>query len=380
MQNKKLAIVVLAIAMLDPAFGYSKSYTTVFTRFAPLNCTEAEASFISGIMRKKIDRIKFCELLSEKIVTKIAMKTGTQLICRDRSCAIRIANNTHSRRVIYGFIKKDYITSYTQLEKEGAGKYLVKKQVHNVYRVIINLIDVEKNTILCSLSDTIHTQTTSMDADRIIAKLQKYFTFTNEDELKNKAVKKEGAKKIAAHNKSGRSNTTNAGMQLTYQLLASVTGFYPLGSFSALAKGSVGITLSASIDNMGTDNLLMRLQAGYYFVFPKERRVKSYHMIPLSLIFGYSLSLPMGFSITPLIGGGYVVHLLSEDANKFRIYGYYRFSNNRYYDPHVLANLEMAYHITDFAVVSLKPGFLSFFERSATGMIIQCDIGFNYSF
>lgn len=361
MRIKIIPFLIMTIAISIPAFAGSKTYATIFLDLKAFNCAPRDAASVNRIIRGKIDRIKYCDLVSEKSTAAIINKNGMNAACYDRVCAVQIAKKAGSERVIYGTVNRAMVKYTQRLGKEGAWKYLLEEKALESYVVTLYLVAVDRGAVLGVISETAAINMVNSAAERIAARLQAYYKPLDE-------AKKDKSAKSAEHEKP------------VFYLHVGPSGFVPVGVFRSMARGGAGFIVGAGVENLVISNTRLALQMGYYYVFPSGKKIESHHAVPLSVLLGYSFKLPMGFSLAPLLGGGYIFNVLSQDTGTFRIPGVYRYSTKRYYDPHLLVKLEAAYHFNEHYAIVLSPGYFVFFEKSSTGMFVSFDAGFKYTF
>lgn len=347
--------------------GQAKSFDTVFVNLGAVNCPETSSTQVSDIVRGKIDRIKNCDLTSERSTSKAIEKNNLKRACYDRACALRIASILKADRVVYGTVRIATTTYNRQVGKEGAGKYLLQEKALESYVITLYLVDVKMSTLVAAVTETAGINTVPRDTERLITKFQPYFIPAGD------TGRIEPAKK-------GEPAIPGAPLKTAWDLFAGPSGFIPVGSYNSVARAGVGFIAGGGVSNLAIKNSLLRFQMAYYYVFPKKKNIETYHIIPLTLLIGYTIDLPKGFSISPILGGGYMIHIMSEDIGKFRIQGLYRYSDYRYYDPHLAIRCDAAWRFNDHYAIFVTPEYLVFFEKSSTGMMVDFTAGFRYTF
>ncbi|HOT47015.1 MAG TPA: hypothetical protein PLC28_19210 [Spirochaetota bacterium] len=365
--KKKLLLLPVVCSLLMSASLNAKSLDTVFVPLGPANCSEKASRAVSDMIRDKAGRIKNCDLASERSVTKSMERLGTSRYCYDRDCALRIAKDLNADRVIYGTVRLATKTFNRQLGREGAGKYLLQEKSVESYLITLYLIDVKKNTFIATVTETAGIAMKAEDAEKIIEKLQPFFMAPEDKERQLAAGKKRPIEPSGASKPS-------------WDLFAGPSGFLPVGSLHAIARGGAGFIAGGGVSGLAFKNSILKIQIGYYNIFPNRTNIDSYHLIQLGLVIGYTFELPGGFTVSPVLGGGYIIHVVSEDISTLRLYGYYRYSDYRFYDPHLAVRCDAAWRFNEHYAVFFTPGYLVFFEKSSTGMAVDLTAGFRYSF
>jgi hypothetical protein len=359
---RTIFFLAIAAVMALPAFGRSKDHTTIFPGLATVNIGADEAAAVNGIVRDRISRIENCGLVSEKSTAVAVQKSASNAKCADRACAARVAVNGKADRVIYGTVSRTTMKYDTRVSRDGAGKYLLAEQQKDRYVITLSLYDAAGGTVLAAITETAEVNAVKPAAERAAARLRPFFRPAEGD-------KKEKEK-----------SSPGGGEKLSWYVHAAPSAFVPVGPFRSMAMAGAGCIVGGGAENLIVAGLRIGLQAGYYFVFPSGKTIRSHHAVALSALVGYRFALPKGFSLAPALGGGYFINILSRDAGEFQVPGFYRYTSARYYDPHFFLKLEAAYQIDDHWAVFLSPGYFIFLEKTSTGMMVTFDAGARYYF
>jgi outer membrane protein OmpA-like peptidoglycan-associated protein len=157
-----------------------------------------------------------------------------------------------------------------------------------------------------------------------------------------------------------------------YELLLnpSLTGglILPVGAFSGISSLGGGAELGLEMRNLFFRQSALKLSINYNFISQTIDYVSSFGHSSLALLAGYSFNLADGFTCTPLVGGGYICHFVTES------------SLLTFFDPQL--RFETDFHIGLFKdfYLYLAPVFTFFFEQSNTGMFFAVNLGVSTSF
>ena len=336
------------------------SLTLLLLDLRPVNISAERASSVRALLRSRLEDLKNCEMVSENKAIKAIEKSGFKPACSDKGCAVQFAKLVRADRAIYGSVQVTKRTYDRQVGTEGANKYLLAKNEVEQTVTTLYLIDVKKGTVLTIITDASPANFGDRDAERLALKLRPYFVAEAE-------TKKKDRREAASASKIG------------VLLYAGAAGFMPLGTFRGIARGGAGATAGVDLSDLAIKNSRVGFQAGYYYITPATKKINYHHAVSLLLRAGYQFNLPLGFAITPLVGAGYTINLLSEDIGAMRVPGVYRYSPHRYYDPLVMVKFEFSYRIGRCSIF-LAPAFTAFFEKKSDGMFISADVGAGYNF
>lgn len=358
---KKIAsLAVILFLAAGASARVEAALSTLLLDLRPVNVSADRASSVRSLVRKQLDRLQNCDLVSDKKIAAALDKNGQKPACSDRVCALQCAKSLKADRAIYGSIQVMKKAYDRKMGTEGANKYLLAKDEVQQIVTTLFLVDAKKDAVLTIITDAAPVNFGDRDAERIVFKLRSYFV-TEIDAKKNKGRESSPAFKPGVF------------------LYAAPSGFIPLGSFRNMSRGGAGVTFGVDMTGLAVKNSRLGFQGGYYYIFPNQKKIEYHHAIPLLVRAGYQFNLPKNFSMTPLLGAGFIIHLISQDISQVRIPGVYRYSLRPYYDPQIMVKCEVSYSIGRWSIL-LAPSFTAFFEKKSTGMFVGADLGFGCSF
>jgi hypothetical protein len=235
--------------------------------------------------------------------------------------------------------------------EEGSYKYLYEVKPYDLFILKMELIDVNKNTVIEHCEEKAKKEELGAKIDRMISRLSEYF-------------KPIGPPKPPA---------------LTPWIGVSPSCIIPFGTFGRIIDAAGGVTLDIGLRHLGAPNVNTKISGGYYFLSKNNGVVQSYQSGQLSILAGYSFALPLGFSIMPMLGIGCQFHVV-KDFKYTLPYIFGHTVRTAYYDPLVTIRCEGAYNLYKDLYVTLTPGYTILFENSETGHYINIDIGVKYEF
>jgi len=157
-----------------------------------------------------------------------------------------------------------------------------------------------------------------------------------------------------------------------YEILISpaVTGriLLPIGDFGEITSLGGGLAFGAEFGNLIVPQTVLRFTAGYDFISELIESVTSFGISSITLTAGYAFPVGDSFSITPLAGGGYLGHLVSESQV------------NMYLDPFVRAQIDGTLDIAGDLNLVFGPFCNIFFEQSQTGIYLGFGMGISNTF
>ncbi len=149
-----------------------------------------------------------------------------------------------------------------------------------------------------------------------------------------------------------------------------VTGdvLVPMGAFSDIAPIGVGAGFNMSVNNLFFKYSAIKLCAGYDFIYEESDTINSFGILSLTLFGGYRVLEQGIFSITPLVGIGYIGHVVDDS-------GY-----NLYFDPHIALQTDFDIALFNNFSLCITPGVLFFFEQNNIGTYFTVNIGVKASY
>ncbi len=345
---KKAITAVLIMFIVLPLAARDGNRSTVMLDLSPVNCTPGEAGRINGALRKSVEAIRHCTLKPARKVAAIIEKNGIISPCPDARCAARVAKLAGAERAIYGTVRRAVIKYDRRVGDEGAGKYLLQEKEAERFIVTLHIVDAKGGTVIGSVTDA---------PERAAARLQPFFTPPKGVDDRAAA---DGGPGLSIH--------------------AAPSFFIPVGSFRSMAQAALGLNFGISVIHPAMKGFRLMAQGGYHYLFSDRKEIEAFHSFTLALFAGYDFHLPKNFSVTPMAGGGYIIHLLSQDISRVRVPGVYSYSKRVYADPHLTARFEAAWRINERFSIFAAPFFTAFFEKSSTGLYPGFDAGFRCAF
>src|SRR4030042_5931552 len=153
--------------------------STIFLGLRPVNCPETTARDIGDKIRGRLDRLTYCDLITEKKSERAMRTGGIKSPCTDRQCSVAIARVLKSERAVYGTVGITTVTFGQRMGKDGAGKYLLREKEVRKYVIALTLLDADKNTVIAAVTDNAEDATLDRAIGRIVARLQLFFAPLN---------------------------------------------------------------------------------------------------------------------------------------------------------------------------------------------------------
>ena len=345
---KESITLLMILFLVTPAIARDGKLSAIFIDLAPVTVTQADAGRINASLRRAIDSLKHCALRPPGKVASISKKHDIVLPCRDTRCAARLAKLAGAERAIYGSVTRRVVKYDRPMGDRGSGKYLLEEKERELFIVTLRLVDAERETLIATITDA---------PERAAARLQPFFT-------PSKAADE------------GDADTGSSCLSIH----AAPSFFIPVGSFRSMARAALGLNTGLTVAHPAMKGARVMAQFGYHYLFSDNKNIESFHALTLAVFGGYEFLLPKSFSVTPMAGGGYLIHLLSQDVSRVGIPGVRSYSTRVYADPHLTARFEGAWRIDGHVSLFAAPFFTTFFEKSATGIYPGFDIGVRYTF
>jgi outer membrane protein OmpA-like peptidoglycan-associated protein len=158
--------------------------------------------------------------------------------------------------------------------------------------------------------------------------------------------------------------------EYTLVLTPSLTGglVLPLGAFLDITDIGGGAEIGVQLRNVFFPNATLKLLAGYNFVAEHLATVDSFGVSSLTLLAGYAFPLSDAFLLTPLVGFGYVGHVVSATETSL------------YLDPQLRLQVDLALNLAPGFSLYASPFFTMFFEQSNVGLYAGLNLGAALSF
>jgi hypothetical protein len=322
---------------------------TAFFDLKLIKCPKDTGNIINDGMRDRLERIPYLHLVSDEEIKGTGIEDSHD--CHEKECAVKFSKMLDCKKVIIGVITKEIHAKREQMGKEGEFKYIYEVKPYDLFIITIEVIDISNGMIAVSLEEKAKKNEINARLDAMAATLSDYFKPIPPPEPP----------------------------KLTPWISLSPSCIVPHGRFRTLIGAAGGIRLDAGLKHIGVPNTYLMVSGGYYFVSQKKGSIKNYQSGQLSVMGGYSFSLPKGFSITPVIGLGCQFHFI-KDFQYTLPYIVGHTIRTAYYDPLITIRCEGAYNVYKDLYVTLTPGYSIFFEKGLTGNYVNIDIGVKYEF
>jgi outer membrane protein OmpA-like peptidoglycan-associated protein len=142
----------------------------------------------------------------------------------------------------------------------------------------------------------------------------------------------------------------------------------PFSAFSSVSTFGGGFEAGAELNNLFFKQSVLKLIINYNFISENLDTVNSFGQSSIALLAGYSISLADGLSLTPLIGGGYMGHFVSES------------SVLAFFDPQLRFETDLHISLAKDFYLFIAPTVTVFFEKSNTGAYFGLNLGIATSF
>ncbi len=324
--------------------------TAVFT-FARDNCEADISSKVESRVRRGLGPAKYVKLAGTGEVDK-ALKGKP---CAQPGCAIAACKELGIERAVTGSVSGSTRESASTMGDSGKDQYLIKVTQKNTYTITVALWDSKTGKRLGAFSKSAGEDDINAAADYLAEKLAGLYVEEKKEEAKKTRDKKSVEKKSVT------------GAPVRGVLGVSPSCIIPAGDLTRLAGPGGGFYLYGGIMNALFDNSLIMVSTGFWYL-SERGDVKSMYTSQVSLVLGYSFTLPKNFSIAPLLGAGYHFHIAERDEEKL------------YYDPFLSLRCEAGYMVYDSLYVTLTPAYSLFFEKSGVGMYVTIEAGVKYLF
>ncbi|MBN1524514.1 MAG: OmpA family protein [Spirochaetales bacterium] len=160
--------------------------------------------------------------------------------------------------------------------------------------------------------------------------------------------------------------------QEPYELLLSpsVTGgvTLPLGVFNDISDFGGGGELSCEMGNLLFPQTVLRLSLGFGVLSEQLTAVDAFALTSLTLMAGYTIPITGDIWIIPVLGGGYLGHMIAGSTS------------NLYLDPHLRVEVDGAFTIFDDFQIIAGPYTTVFFEQSNVAFFIGLNLGVRNNF
>ena len=322
--KRLLFFAIIIVAVTTNSLSASDKEKVAVLAFEPLNCSKMIAGVASDMIGAKIFEQRIFTLIERDQIEMVFKELELQQTgCTDAACAVKIGKLLSANKIVQGKIYKI-----------------------DTYFIVVKIVNVGDNKIVGNYK--------AEAAD--------------EDDIEN-AVS-EIIEKLK----------TDFSTDIFFS--ASISAGYrsPMGDFSKISKGGYGVTLNLDLNNFIFQGGVLNLSNGFSFYTGKEESIESIMSISELLHYGYTLNVSRSFKLTPYIGGGYLINIMSYDEDNADQFGEYEYTKKTYYDPAASAKIDINYVVTPFLHFIISPQYVYFFEKDKAGQILFADIGIKFMF
>lgn len=155
--------------------------------------------------------------------------------------------------------------------------------------------------------------------------------------------------------------TVQPSIIISWNLLIPV--FY-LSDFYDYGTGS---SLDFCFENVFSRNLLLTISSSAYTFNVLRQDEESLFSLLLSLDLGYMFEFTDIYQIAPILGFGYILHILTTSATR-----------NYFFNPVILLKIYFYYQFSETLHLFLAPEYTIFFENNNMGQFIDIDVGIKF--
>ncbi|MBN1799845.1 MAG: OmpA family protein [Spirochaetales bacterium] len=137
----------------------------------------------------------------------------------------------------------------------------------------------------------------------------------------------------------------------------------PTGVFNEISPIGFGLELYVGVSDLLFENSVLKIGFGYNFISEEIETINSFGLSSVSALIGYSIVRDDLFIVTPLLGGGYVGHLVDTGESLL------------FFDPYITIQTEFSLTVFEDFYLSLTPGCMLFFEESNIGTYFSINVG-----
>jgi TolB-like protein len=353
MKRKILMIILLLIATeTTPA----EKMRIAIMDFQGKDVSTSIANTVSELIRTEMINTGRYIVIERAQMGEILKEQGLQQAgCTDISCAVEVGKILSAKKILIGNIMK-------------LGKTL-----------IINgrIVDVEKGVAEFGEKQNVNSEDDLFNGVNLFTKNLTKRIDVADVSSGEKTAEKRKVEKEAREDPASYAPIDIPNLRLTFN------GSYLMsqGKFKDVADSGYGGTLNVAVKNALFDNSLLMLNLGYYMFNPAQPWIDSVSMINMSVFLGLPMQIARRFSVTPAVGGGYLVHIVTNDPRAKYANGKYEFTNTKnYYDPMAVARLEFSVAFSSSVQLMISPTYIYFFEKSSRNGLMGGDAGFRFSF
>ncbi len=329
-------------------------------------CTRQTGKQINSAFRTELSSLANCALLD--------LRGPGGPPCGSSECARKYGKAAGAHRAVYGFVSRITKIEKKRLGATGIDKYIIRSEKHESYVIRLKVVDIENGKVISQLdrkSDPENIDTTITD---MVASLGPLYGPRHDVEIAEDTGEPEEPRNAVdtAEHDTGHNGGASAYLPTVYDLGVYVSLISPMGTFRDTTTFASGNSIEARLGNIpALRNVELRPLLGYYYYSTGSDNVSSYQSWYVTLSAGYRFKIYDWLDLTPLLGGGYILHSAENSATGESAY---------FADP--LAALRCSINFTLYRGLFLTaiPGYVVFFEQSGTGMYPSLDLGVLYRF
>jgi hypothetical protein len=342
-----------------------KNASKLFTAFFDLESEkvkEKDLIIINESIAEALKSYSFIDYIPDEYLLD---NNNKKTKCNNLTKALQFGKILTADRVIIGNISKKVKKTTESMGNEGINKYLVKVKTRTSYILEFQIIDAYTNKLLTTFKLKIKSKKLKKkDIRKFEIKLVEFFQI-------NKIFKNE--KKIALiENKKEEIIEDNGTISLLYTQLT------PQADYADIIESGKGIALNIGIRNAFFSNFYIQIDGGYNQLINTIEYIDSYNMGHLSLLFGYELEFLKYFSITPLMGAGYLGNIIKY--NKEYLINGVAGEDTILYDPFVTGRIDISLKPFSWLNLVFTPGINYFFQQEAQGYFVTMSGGIRFVF
>ena len=318
----------------------------------PRGMSKSTASMVSDLIRTEMINIGKFVIIERAQMDTIMKEQGFQQTgCTDVDCAVQVGKMLSAKKMLVGTIMK------------LGGRIIINARIVDVEKGIAEFGQKQDAKSEADLYDAV-----SKFANKLSKRIKGTGAEEEEEEEEEEVEIKLPSKPIPEY------KITN--------YVVMITGAYllPQQTFADMAGAGYGANLNFIMNNFYLTNGVLTVSTGYYTFEGAEDWIDSVQTVPISAYYGYSLRLFKNFRMTPSLGAGYLVHMVSHDENGESDTDEYSYTTNYYYDPQISTRIEFGYAFARMFHVVVAPFYMLFFEQSGVNGIVGGDIGVRICF
>ncbi|MFH0976317.1 MAG: hypothetical protein V1874_11100 [Spirochaetota bacterium] len=309
--------------------------STAFINLKPIDCTTAESSKISSLLKSALPAIPYIVIINQNVIKQAETWQNLPKTCDSINCAAQYGRIINSHMVITGSVMKIEKEKENLMGEEGKYKYLLHKKADITYKIKIILYNAVKKTELIAIQRISKESELNQTINYIADKLKPYF-------LPPLVIKPVEKKLI-----------TSLNIQAEYLV--------PCGKYSEFADKGYGISLYGGLCDFFFKKSAVSIFLSFAYFVPESNGVKNYSINKTGIQILYGFSVSSNYSLLPGLSGGYMLHHVSTKTEGF----------DMYWDPFIQAELNLRKHIRNDIYIQAGPSYILFFEKENSGHAIE---------